>query len=149
MPGLWIYFYPVLIQFPPFSFFLCSMELHKNLTLDPTTSTIPTTSASPLTSVVQSPQQLSAAPYAITLNQLAMNSMNMNAMNSMNTMNMNAMNSMNMNAMNMNSMKPVPIQLGQYIGMLDTVSQNSVQNKMRVGVAANAVLTERKKIAPY
>jgi hypothetical protein len=114
------------------------MELHKNLTLDPTTSTIPTTSASPLTSVVQSPQQLSAAPYAITLNQLAMNSMNMNAMNSM-----------NMNAMNMNSMKPVPIQLGQYIGMLDTVSQNSVQNKMRVGVAANAVLTERKKIAPY
>jgi len=75
-----------------------------------------------------------------------MNSMNMNAMNSMN---MNAMNSMNMNAMNMNSMKPVPIQLGQYIGMLDAVSQNSVQNKMRVGVAANAVLTERKKIAPY
>jgi hypothetical protein len=71
------------------------MELHKNLPLDPTTSTIPTTSASPLTSVVQSPQQLSAAPYAITLNQLAMNSMNMNAMNSMN---MNAMNSMNMNA---------------------------------------------------
>ena len=128
------------------------MELHKNLTLDPTTSTIPTTSASPLTSVVQSPQQLSAAPYAITLNQLAMNSMNMNAMNSMNmnAMNsMNSMNSMNMNAMNMNSMKPVPIQLGQYIGMLDTVSQNSVQNKMRVGVAANAVLTERKKIAPY
>ncbi|XP_052090956.1 poly(rC)-binding protein 3-like isoform X2 [Mytilus californianus] len=126
-----------------------SMELHKNLTLDPTTSTIPTTSASPLTSVVQSPQQLQASPYAITLNQLAMNSMN-----SMNSMNMNAMNmnSMNMN-MNMNALKQmpaVPYQLGQYFGMIDTVGQAPVQqNKMRVGVAANAMLTERKKIAPY
>lgn len=114
-----------------------SMELHKNLTLDPTTSTIPTTSTSPLTSVVQSPQQLQAAPYAITLNQLAMNSMNMN------TLTMSSMN------MNMNSLKPMPIQLGQYYGFLDAVSQNNVQNKIRVGVAANAVLTERKKIAPY
>ncbi|XP_071152481.1 poly(rC)-binding protein 3-like isoform X6 [Mytilus galloprovincialis] len=132
-----------------------SMELHKNLTLDPTTSNIPTTSASPLTSVVQSPQQLQASPYAITLNQLAMNSMNsMNSMN-MNAMNMNSMNmnSMNMNAMNMNALKQmpaVPYQLGQYFGMIDTVGQAPVQqNKMRVGVAANAMLTERKKIAPY
>lgn len=75
--------------------------------------------------------------------------MNMNAMN-MNSMNMN---SMNMNAMNMNALKQmpaVPYQLGQYFGMIDTVGQAPVQqNKMRVGVAANAMLTERKKIAPY